>query len=264
MFGLKKLEEIIEGYKEVKKYSIERLNTPVFFYYLIALLIWNWDILLIILRSKKNVEYLIELIKNNYSDILRVFFPLIFAFLSSLLFPFLMFLIDIILSYINVWRINATVKIGVANINKNLTVENLIIKQSDVYLDLKNEKEFLENNYKNVIKDLDITNNNLIKDLKSSNSSLEIYKNDSFNSIMKYTSGIMNISAQNIFMDKIIFDSKITENNLDNFESQIFRFFLHFNIIKYHANERILITNKGKNYYDYILKNSKYEDLNKL
>lgn len=48
MFGLKKMEEIIEGYKEVKKYSIERLNTPVFFYYLIALLIWNWDILLII------------------------------------------------------------------------------------------------------------------------------------------------------------------------------------------------------------------------
>jgi len=103
-----------ETAEEVKEYIVARLKVPVFFYYLLALAIWNWDIIIMILKSKLDVEVIIINIKKNYSEFSRVLLPLLIAIFSSILFPALMVLLDWTLSKVNLERIKSAKKVAEA------------------------------------------------------------------------------------------------------------------------------------------------------
>ena len=59
------MEEIKNNLNELKEYTMDRLKTPIFFYYFVLLAVWNWDIILFILKSNSSIETVISKIKTD-------------------------------------------------------------------------------------------------------------------------------------------------------------------------------------------------------
>ncbi|QQU02182.1 hypothetical protein [Myroides odoratus] len=98
------MEEIKNNLNELKEYTMDRLKMPIFFYYFVLLAVWNWDIILLILKSNSSIESVISKIKTDGFELGRYLWPLLIAIFGNILFPFFMYLIDYPLSWINTKR----------------------------------------------------------------------------------------------------------------------------------------------------------------
>lgn len=85
---------IAELIKDIFQSNKEKLKYPIFYTYLIIILLWNWDVLSYYLISDSSIEEKIECIKLNYSGWHRIYYPLIYSIFISLLFPYLMFFLE--------------------------------------------------------------------------------------------------------------------------------------------------------------------------
>ena len=95
------MDDIKNNLQEVKEYTMDRLKMPIFFYYFVILAIWNWDILLLIVKSDLPIESVITLIKEQKFDKWRYIYPLLIAIGGNIVFPFIMLLLDYPLTWIN-------------------------------------------------------------------------------------------------------------------------------------------------------------------
>src|SRR5690554_263181 len=112
-----------ETAEEVKDYIVARLKVPIFFYYLLALALWNWDIILLIIKSNFQIESVILSIRNCYSHHSRVWIPLLIALGSSILFPLAMVFLDWVLKFINKARIRSAKEVAEAEAEAQYDVQ---------------------------------------------------------------------------------------------------------------------------------------------
>ena len=95
------MDDIKKNIEEIKEYTMDRLKMPIFFYYFVILLVWNWDIILLVLKSESSIEIIIEKIKGNHFEPSRYLWPLAIAIGGNVVFPFIMMLIEFPLAWIN-------------------------------------------------------------------------------------------------------------------------------------------------------------------
>ncbi|KUF44404.1 hypothetical protein AV926_06770 [Myroides marinus] len=98
------MDEIKSNLIEIKEYTMDRLKMPIFFYYFVLLAVWNWDIILLVLKSNASIEDIIIKIKAEESTWVRYVIPFIVASLGNVIFPLVMYGIDYPLSWINIGR----------------------------------------------------------------------------------------------------------------------------------------------------------------
>ncbi|WP_121967418.1 hypothetical protein [Myroides sp. N17-2] len=80
------MDEIKSNLLEIKEYTMDRLKMPIFFYYFVLLAVWNWDIILLILKSNDTIECIIEKIKSDKFDSGRYLCPLGIAIVGNIIF----------------------------------------------------------------------------------------------------------------------------------------------------------------------------------
>ncbi|RZL41504.1 MAG: hypothetical protein EOP00_24735, partial [Pedobacter sp.] len=85
---------IAELIRDIFQSNKEKLKYPIFYTYLIVLLIWNWDVLSYYLISDASIEEKIVSIRSDYSGWHRVYNPLFYAVFISLLVPYIMFALE--------------------------------------------------------------------------------------------------------------------------------------------------------------------------
>lgn len=182
------MTDLKETVEEVKEYIVARLKVPIFFYYLLALAIWNWDIILLILKSKFEVESIIWFIKTNYSGHDRLWKPFLVAVGSSILFPAVMVGLDWFLKFVNKERIKSAKQVAEAEAEAQYDVQvkrNKTDKLADLNRIIENNKiELSEKN--EVIKQLDDSNkkfSDLINDNTKKIQEIEINNNELLNEV---------------------------------------------------------------------------------
>lgn len=118
---------------ELVKLFRERLKYPIITIYSIILLIYNWDILLYLFLSSKNIEKRIYEINTVYSDptFSRLWIPYIKALIFSILAPLTMLGLDYILLKINMRRMA---------IKSKRTFKDLDVKLNHATLEFKIEE----------------------------------------------------------------------------------------------------------------------------
>ena len=119
------MEDIKNNLREVKEYTMDRLKMPIFFYYFVILAIWNWDIILLIVRSNLPIESIITLIQEQKFDKWRYICPLLIAIAGNIAFPLIMLGLDYPLTWINKRRNKkaSDVEIGKAKHEFSIQVE---------------------------------------------------------------------------------------------------------------------------------------------
>jgi len=125
---------------EIKDYIIARLKVPIFFYYLLALALWNWDILLMIFKSRFNIEDVIWYIKNHYNGHQRLWLPLLLAIISSIAFPVAMVGLDWLLKFVNIARIKSAKQVSVEEAYAQYDIQSARNKTNE----LKNLNDLIE------------------------------------------------------------------------------------------------------------------------
>lgn len=85
---------IAELIRDLFQSNKEKLKYPIFYTYLIILILWNWDMLSYYFISNSTIEEKIACIKSEYSGWSRVYYPFIYSVFISLLVPYLMFMLD--------------------------------------------------------------------------------------------------------------------------------------------------------------------------
>lgn len=150
-------ENIKETAEEVKEYIVARLKVPIFFYYLLALAIWNWDILALILKSNFEIESIIWFIKTNYSGHGRIWKPFLIALASSIFFPAVMVGLDWFLKFVNKERIKSSKQVAEAEAEAQYDIQvkrnktDKLAELNDKIKQLSTEKEKIDKNYRQEI-----------------------------------------------------------------------------------------------------------------
>jgi hypothetical protein len=98
------MSEFVNFCKEIYFSNKEKIKTPFYSFYLLILILWNWDVLSYYFFSDENISIIITNIKSTYSGWWRILNPLFYSILISLLFPFLISLMELLLQYPNDWR----------------------------------------------------------------------------------------------------------------------------------------------------------------
>lgn len=117
------MDDIKKNIEEIKEYTMDRLKMPIFFYYFVILLVWNWDIILLILKSESSIEVIIDKIKGNHFEPGRYLWPLAIAIGGNIGFPFIMFLIEWCLSEITKERNDTALEIELKKAEKEFEVQ---------------------------------------------------------------------------------------------------------------------------------------------
>ncbi|EHO13232.1 coiled-coil domain-containing protein [Myroides odoratimimus] len=119
------MDDIKNNLQEIKEYTMDRLKMPIFFYYFVLLAVWNWDIILLVLKSEASIESIILKIKNDKFESGRYLYPLVIAIGGNIVFPLIMYGIDFPLSWINKGRNQKTseVELAKAKIEHNIQQE---------------------------------------------------------------------------------------------------------------------------------------------
>lgn len=197
---------------DLKQIILERLKSPIINFYLFFLVIYNWDLLLMLFFLNGDVNTKILELKNTYDDkkifwILnwRFIAPMIYAFLSIVLFPFISNFIENLLKTITKERISNFYEIeglkadkDLVVINKrtgNKTLENLQNEISNLTINIEKERV----NYTNLsdqYTSLSDQNTNLLQvnlDLKNQLNSNVFSKNESETKVIE----LNNLSLSN-------------------------------------------------------------------
>lgn len=119
------MDDIKNTIQEIKEYTMDRLKMPIFFYYFVLLAVWNWDIILLILKSEASIESIILKIKNDKFESGRYLYPLGIAIGGNIVFPLIMYGIDFPLSWINKGRNKkaSEVELAKAKVEHNIQQE---------------------------------------------------------------------------------------------------------------------------------------------
>jgi len=172
-------ENIKETTEEVKEYIVARLKVPIFFYYLLALAIWNWDILVMIIKSNFEIESVIWFIKTNYSGHGRIWKPFLIALGSSIFFPGVMVGLDWFLKFVNKERIKSAKQVAEAEADAQYDIQvkrnrtdklqelntKITVQQTDIDV-LKLEKADLAKQNKKLVTDISKSEGNLVEQTK--------------------------------------------------------------------------------------------------
>ncbi|MGG5506723.1 MULTISPECIES: hypothetical protein [unclassified Myroides] len=116
------MDDIKSNLQEIKEYTMDRLKMPIFFYYFVILIVWNWDIILFIWKSNYPIEYVIKIIKQNGFEPTRYLYPLIIAAVGNFVFPFIMLVIELSLSKITKKRNDTALEIELKKAEKEYRV----------------------------------------------------------------------------------------------------------------------------------------------
>ncbi|MGV0923951.1 hypothetical protein [Empedobacter tilapiae] len=110
---IKEAFDVIKETKEdFKNVLLERLKLPIINYYIFFLIIYNWDIIVMLFFYKGNAEIRIEKVKSLYESYnflfvlnWRMLVPLIYSFISCMIFPYVSSFIESKLKRTNEKRI---------------------------------------------------------------------------------------------------------------------------------------------------------------
>ncbi|WP_448606004.1 hypothetical protein [Paenimyroides ceti] len=215
-------DNIQESAIEIKDYIIARLKVPIFFYYLLALVLWNWDILLMILKSKFDIEDVIWYIKNHYNGSQRLWFPLLLATISSIAFPLAMVGLDWLLKFVNIARIKSAKQVSVEEAYAQYDIQSARNKTNE----LKSLNDLIENR------------NNEINDLKSKIDELNIQLQTSLDNHINLSKSLDN-SKQEI--QKLSNSNSYMRNLISEFHSSPLTYLDTFSLLKNNYDAKTLL-----------------------
>lgn len=127
----------------------ERLRLPIFQFYLITLIIYNWDLILFLIIDKNEILTKIYFIKDKFYSNNRYLIPLILSILYSLLFPTIQFYIIKVQRKFNNKRIEWDYDNQTSNANHKKKLQNILtgIQEKE---DFEKQLDFEKQNNKNL------------------------------------------------------------------------------------------------------------------
>lgn len=181
--------------------SKERIKNPILGTFICSFIVYNWRPLFLLMFSKKSIEENILIINEQHCTSASYLKPLAFAFIYNILFPFVMILVDKMISYAKRQRL--------VNIYTNKSDElTEKIKLAEKVLELKNAES--GNKEKQELLDQ-------IESLKESNSQLIItHKNtvDQLNASLK--------EANTSFINYVNEENKKKEKKAQEFANNLY------------------------------------------
>ncbi|MCL1689066.1 hypothetical protein CMU59_10970 [Elizabethkingia anophelis] len=246
-------QEIPNTIKELlKDFSLntkERLRLPIFQYYIITLILYNWDFLLYLLIDSNQILKKILFIKENFYSSERVLIPLFIAIVYSLLFPIIQFYIVKIQKGLNKQRINWNYETQIENANHRKSIQNILtgIKEKE---DFEKQLEFEKNRNVNLQNEIQILRDEIIqlqKNYNDSSTESNNYKQEyysllsNFRFYLKHNNDI-NSKIKETFVEEQyfkyfnilieIFNYVEISNNIDvseNFNEKLYKYLLYGN-----------------------------------
>jgi hypothetical protein len=146
-----------------------KFKLPIFITYSVILIIYNWDILFYLAFEKLGALDKIKYVKTNFitENFERVWKPILFAVLYSILFPFIQVLINQVVQYFKTFNNKITRKEEIDNAIHSFDIQQQLTGQQNL--------QQLQNKIDQLILEKDkliTTNNDLIKQLKTDSSEL--------------------------------------------------------------------------------------------
>lgn len=250
--------------EEAKEYIVARLKVPIFFYYLLSLCLWNWDILLLILKSEFQIETTISFIKSNYNGHQRIWIPLLIAIISSIIFPGAMVGLDWVLKFINIERIKSAEQVSIEEaksqyliqVNRNNT--NELKELNDKIQNLSDNNSNIKGELEN--KDLEISDLKKVIEKLTSMHLTQTERGDMFfednkrlgaeNAKLKDKIGILeSASAElNKKIELIETEKNHTKHDLNDYEKTIKK--LSYERVDLDELVKLYLTNTSFTYYD--------------
>lgn len=157
------IEDLKNSVINIQKEFKNKFRLPIIITYSVLLLIYNWDILFYLTLEKGNALSKIKYVKANFftTDYHRIWIPILFAVLYSILFPFLQAIINQVVQYFKRYNNKITRQEELDNANHRFNIQQQLSgKQSLEQLQNKIDQLLLEN------EKLINTNNSLINQLK--------------------------------------------------------------------------------------------------
>lgn len=251
---------------DIKQILLERLKSPIINFYLFFLVLYNWDLILMLFFLNGDVNSKILELKSTYENkkiiwILnwRFIAPIIYAFLSIVLFPFVSNFIDDLLKPITKKRIKNFYEIEELKADKDLivinkrtgnkTLEDLQIQISKLNNNLESERGNFQKLNDNFTKlnsdyiDLQQANSRLSSELK--NKETDYHLNSLKNKMLEENDYFMdsNLSEVEKSMLRIIFaDLKVSAKNV-NGDFNFINFIINqLNNIEYFTSKNLIET----------------------
>ncbi|MDM1074216.1 hypothetical protein HX001_17155 [Empedobacter brevis] len=228
---IKEAFDVIKETKEdFKNVLLERLRLPIINYYIFFLIIYNWDIIVMLFFFKGNAELRIEKVKNlyeNYNFLFvlnwRMLVPLIYSFISCMIFPYVSSFIERKLKSTNENRIKDFFDLEEEKAKREKDI--LFTRNGNKTItQLIDDKEKL-----NIIKENLETD---IRKLEVESSSLKTIKLNLDTEIDDYKTTVLNLNNQiyqqyEIYLDLIIIDTSIIQNVSKPFKNNIYELFAY-------------------------------------
>jgi len=243
------IKTIIDFLKESKEASQERLKLPIVPFYIFLLIVSYWKPISIYLLSEKNIEGKIKeidfLYKNNnhWDHILNLLILLFISTISSILFPFLMFLIEYLLKKPNKER--KIIKNKTKDIDREEELKiamhkfdmNKILSGNKEVEDYNQSIEDLKKSYEDRIQNMEIINTQKDKNLESQ---IDLITKDNLSLTLK----IDEINKSNISLNNLISQYRLNEFDYTDYP----RFNIIFenkNLFKNYINSLGLVADTG-------------------
>lgn len=162
-------ESIKENMKTINNEFKNKFKLPIFITYSVILTIYNWDILFYLAFEKLNALDKIKYVKANFftENFERIWKPILFAVLYSILFPFIQVIINQIVQYFKAFNNKITRKEEIDNAIHSFDIQQQLSGQQSLQ-QLQNKIDLLILEKDKLIS----TNNDLIKQIRSDSSEL--------------------------------------------------------------------------------------------
>lgn len=196
------LDDLKNNFQSVHNEIKNKFRLPIFFTYSIILIIYNWDILFYLALENGKALSKIDYVKENFytENFERIWKPILYALIYSILFPFLQLLINLIVQFSKNYNNKITRGEELENANHRFNIqEQLTGKQSLEQLQIRIDQLLIENE----------------KLITSNNSLLVQVKNDS--SEILDASSILNSEYEKVVKEIFIEVSKLNNEEKSTF-----------------------------------------------
>lgn len=163
------VESVKENLKSINSEFKNKFKLPIFITYSVILTIYNWDIIFYLAFEKLDALDKIKYVKANFftENFERVWKPIFFAIIYSILFPFIQVLINQVVQYFKAFNSKITRKEEIDNAIHSFEVQQQLSGQQSLQ-QLQNKIDLLILEKDKLIS----TNSDLVKQLKSESSDL--------------------------------------------------------------------------------------------
>jgi len=213
---MSKIDDLLNGFKE-------RFSNPFVLSFIISWLIWNWEVSIALLwydtDQLADKETIFSFVESNLSWRKSLIYPLIFALIYTIIWPFFSSSISLFLTWVDKKREELSIRIlknSKVSMDKYLVMRDILESRSKIL------EEVISSESVNLIEleKVKTENTNLKNDLNQKQSNItEI--NEKLISVESEVEGLRNLKVKTDELEKELSGKDVEINNLKDFQSKV-------------------------------------------